>query len=175
MKKLNLASGQRPFKNWVNVDIRDQGYPLDVVCDATKLSEIEDDSVDIIVAHHLVEHIRLNDILGATKEWHRVLKPGGKLAIFVPNLRELAKGWLTGKIETFIFLVNAYGAYQGYVEDTHKWGFDKDELILRVSGAGEIDWGVRDITRDVLVNDPLYKDSDCALDWWILAVEFTKK
>ena len=32
MVKLNLGSGQRPFKSpWLNVDIRDQGYPVDVL------------------------------------------------------------------------------------------------------------------------------------------------
>lgn len=135
MTKLNLASGQRPFpKPWVNVDIRDQGYPVDILADIRKLSMIEDNSVDAIVLSHAVEHIQLNDLLDAAKEWHRVLKVGGKMLVAVPNLKELAKAWIDGKIDNFIFLVNTYGAYQGYVEDMHKWGFNFNELRDRLSG-----------------------------------------
>lgn len=181
--KLNLASGQRPFPTWTNIDFRKQfkddgtPYQIEIESDVHKLPMIEDNSVDIIVAHHLVEHFQLNDLLDISKEWHRVLKPGGKLAVFVPNARELAKAWLEGRIDNFIFFVNMYGAYQGHPEDTHKWNFDRNELHDRMSGWDgknrEIDWKVRDITGDVL-REPAYQGSNCSLDWWILAMEFTK-
>jgi SAM-dependent methyltransferase len=177
MLRLNLASGQRPFNNWTNVDIRNQGYSVDIIADVKSLPMIKDNSVDIIVAHHLLEHIRLNDILDTAKEWRRILKPNGKLAVFVPNLKELAKAWIEGRVDNYIFLVNTYGAYQGYIEDTHAWGYDENELRDRLSGWNgtnrELNWGERNITREVL-SEELYKDSECALDWWILAKEFTK-
>ena len=185
MKKLNLASGQRPFPApWINVDLIKQfdssgkEYQMDIQADIRKLPMVEDNSCDLLVAHHCVEHIQLNDLLDTAREWHRILKPGGKLAVFVPNARALAEAWLAGRIDNFIFLVNMYGAYQGHYEDTHKWNFDHNELVDRLSGwdgkGRAIDWQVRDIDHNVL-SEPIYQGSNCSLDWWILAVEFTKK
>jgi len=185
MKKINLASGQRPFPEpWINADIRrqykDNGepYPCELLTDIRKLDKVEDNSVDVLVSHHSLEHIRLNDILDTSKEWHRVLKPGGKLAVFVPNLKELAKAWIEGRIDNFIFLVNIYGAYQGFEEDTHKWGFDFNELRDRMSGwdgkKNELEWSsVKDLNGGVPI-DPAYDGADIACAWWILGVEFIK-
>lgn len=179
MIKLNLASGQRPFKNWVNIDIRDQGYPIDVVADIRKLDMYKDNSVDAIVAHHVLEHIRLDDLLATSREWNRVLKPNGKLYVFVPNARELAKAWLENRIDNFTFLVNMYGAYQGHEEDTHKWNYDINELKDRMGGwTGrdfELKWSNFSLLSAIDAKiDPLLQDADLAFDWWILSAVFTK-
>lgn len=172
MKKINLASGQRPFdKSWINIDIINQGYPVDILTDANNLSMFEDGSVDIIVAHHLVEHIAIHDLEGYIKEWQRVLKVGGILSVFVPNLRELDKAWLEGKIDTYIHNVNTYGAWQGHIGDLHKWGYDEKELIARVSGDGRIHWSE---IRGYIPSLPVYVGANIAQDWWILSKEFVK-
>jgi len=44
-----------------------------------------DDAFDAIVAQHVIEH--LTDVDTALREWARVLKPGGRLAIATPNAR----------------------------------------------------------------------------------------
>jgi SAM-dependent methyltransferase len=185
MQRLNLASGQRPFPTWTNVDIRKQfkddgtPYQIEVEADVRKLDMFEDNSVDTIVAHHLVEHFHLNDQLDIAKEWHRVLKPGGKLAVFVPNIKALAEAWLGGRIDNFIFFVNMYGAYQGYYEDTHKWGFDENELRDRLSGWDgsnrNLEWAnIQLLTPNMIARDDHYQGADVAFDWWILSMEFTK-
>lgn len=174
MKKINLASGQRPFpKPWVNIDIRDQGYDVDILADAKELP-FEDNSVDIIVAHHLWEHIPLHEQESYSREWWRVLKKGGILAVFVPNMRILAKAWVDGKIDTFTFCVNSHGAWQGHVTDLHRWSYDEMELKdrLRVWDGKECKFDFK--TRAVGKSNPLYRGSDIAHDWWILGMEFVK-
>lgn len=182
MIKINLASGQRPFGNgWKNVDLIEQNdsngnkYQLDIQTDAKDLHMFEDNSVDIIVAHHLVEHIAIHDLEAYVTEWRRVLKPGGILAVFVPNIRELDKAWLEGRIPTFIHNVNTYGAYQGHVEDLHKWAYDEPELVDRLSGWDgnnrKFPWSH---ARTYQPNNPLYQGADIAQDWWILSMEFIK-
>lgn len=182
MTKINLASGQRPFqKPWVNVDLipqkDDKGVPyeLDVQTDAKDLSMFSDESVDIIVAHHLVEHIAIHDLEAYIAEWRRVLRPGGLLSIFVPNLRELDRAWIEGRIDTFTHNVNTYGAYQGHFEDTHKWGYDEAELRDRMSGwdgsKRKFEWSE---SRSYQPNNPLYQGANIAQDWWILSMEFVK-
>lgn len=176
--RLNLASGQRPFKNWINVDIKDQGYPVDVLTDIKDLSMYDDDSVDVIVLHHVVEHIAIHELNDYVREWRRVLKQGGRMAVFVPNLKEINRAWLDNRITTFIHNVNTYGAYQDSVHDLHKWGYDQEELINRISGrneqTGEIsfNWDTRILAPNMLGGD--YADADLAFDWWILSMEFIK-
>lgn len=172
--KLNLASGQRPFKKpWVNIDIKEQGYPVDILTDIKDLSMIEDGSVDVVVLHHVVEHIAIHELSAYITEWRRVLKSGGRLAVFVPNLREINRGWLEGKIDTFIHNVNTYGAYQDSIHDLHKWGYDEKELRDRMSGVSgdntEFQWSE---TRRVDPSDTIYTGADLAFDWWILDMEF---
>lgn len=182
--RINLASGQRPFKNWTNIDIRKQKdgdgnyYQCEIEADVKKLP-LKDNSADIMVAHHVVEHFRLNEISEVVREWQRVLKPGGKLAVFVPDMRPIANRWLRGDIDNFTFLVNCYGAYQGHDTDIHKWGYDDIELRDRMSGwdgrKKHILWSeIKKLTREECNNNPLYEGSDIAWDWWILAMEFTK-
>lgn len=180
--KINLASGQRPFpKPWVNVDLIEQTdsqgrpYALDIKTNANDLSMLASDSVDVIVAHHLVEHIAIHDLESFVSEWRRVLRPGGLLAIFVPNLKEINRAWLEGRIDTYIHNVNTYGAFQGHIEDLHKWGYDANELRDRMSGwdgnQRKFEWSE---IRDYTPSDPRYQGAEIAQDWWILSMEFIK-
>lgn len=173
--KINLASGQRPFKKpWLNLDIRDQGYKVDIIGDIRKLDKIKDNSVDVLVAHHCLEHIDMSEVLGTSREWYRVLKPGGRLAVSVPDAKAIAKRWLDGQIDDFTFNVNMYGAYQGHQTDLHRWSYSANYLIDMMTGKGVVPWKWRNFTFNEL-NVPLYKGADFAFDWWILALEFIKK
>ncbi len=176
--KINLGSGQRPFgEGWLNLDIRKQEYPVDIIADAKFLPMFEDNSVDVLVAHHLFEHIGLNDQEEYLSEWYRVLKPGGKLLISVPDLREIDRAWLEGKISTFIHNVNTYGAFQGYITDLHRWGYDKQELVDRVYAYNQerteakFPWKFVQFYHST---DEIWEGSDIASDWWILILIFTK-
>jgi predicted SAM-dependent methyltransferase len=173
--KINLASGQRPFKKpWINVDIRHQGYDIDIEADVKELP-FEDESCDILVAHHLWEHIPLEQQEETIREWYRVLKKGGILSIHIPNMKELCKAWLEGRINTYIFNVNTYGAFQGYVTDLHRWSYDEKELEDRVKcwngSVYKFDFEYRNYNKF----NSLYLGSDIAEDWWILSKEFVKR
>lgn len=51
------------------------------VMDGTRL-EFADNSFDLVIASDVLEHIE--DEATALREWHRVLRPGGQLLVFVP-------------------------------------------------------------------------------------------
>lgn len=95
-KVLDLGCGGRKLhEKMVGVDIRanDQmgvGGNMGI----TPAADVEADviclpmagrSVDGILAKHLLEHIV--DPIAALEEWHRVLKPGGKLVVLCPDYR----------------------------------------------------------------------------------------
>ncbi|MBN2153030.1 MAG: class I SAM-dependent methyltransferase [Candidatus Lokiarchaeota archaeon] len=59
----------------------DRGIDSTYVCDATRIGEATG-SFDVAIASDVLEHIKDED--AALGEWHRVLRPGGKLVAFVP-------------------------------------------------------------------------------------------
>ena len=170
---LNLGSGQRPFKStdevsWTNIDkIAHDGMPVpDIQCDAANLPYL-DGSVDIVVLHHVVEHFGCGEAMGLIKEAHRVLKTAGALIVTVPDLRALAEGWLTERIDTQIYVTCLMGAYMGHEEDRHRWNFDRDSLMEFLNASAEWD-GVVDF------NFRKIPGAAIAQDWWILGVECLK-
>jgi SAM-dependent methyltransferase len=59
--------------------------PLTHIADSTCLAMYADRSLDFVIANHVLEH--LDNPLGGLIEWLRVLRPGGKLFLSVPNYR----------------------------------------------------------------------------------------
>ena len=86
--KLNLGCGGRILDGYINVDVVDERFNQtpDIVCDITNLDQISDDYADLILSVHVVEHFYYWDIHKVLTEWHRVLKPGGKIIIECPSL-----------------------------------------------------------------------------------------
>lgn len=56
---------------------------LNLNVDVDRLSAIEDASFDAVIASHVIEH--LANPLRALQEFHRVLRPGGRLVLIVPD------------------------------------------------------------------------------------------
>ena len=55
----------------------------DIVSSGDELKGIKDNSIDIIISRHSLEHIL--DTIKALEEWGRVLKSGGKIIIILPD------------------------------------------------------------------------------------------
>jgi len=82
--KLNLGSGGRPLKGYINVDKNCNAPQVNVVHDLDRYPwPFEDDSVDEIVMSQSLEH--LIDRNRAMKEIYRILKKGGMAKISVPH------------------------------------------------------------------------------------------
>ncbi len=166
MLRINLGSGQRPFKApFVNVDVNPRWEP-DVVADGATMPMFANGSADMIVAHHNLEHYGCGEAVPMLMECHRILCENGSLIVCVPDMQALAQGWLQGRINTQIYLTNVYGAYMNSESDRHRWGFTGESLRCFLLSCGfnrvkPFDW--RTISG-----------ADLARDWWILAVEAVK-
>lgn len=164
--RLNLGSGQKHLDGFTNVDISDDhNHRVDVIADATgPMPMFENDSAELIIAEHLLEHVSLHKQAETLAEWHRILRPGGRLVLSVPDLRALAVRYLQGdpNFPFFLYGVNLYGAYNGHETDRHKWGFDERELRERL---GFLPW--RSVER-------FHGAEPIARDWWILDIEAVK-
>ena len=90
-KKIELGVYTNPYhshQDWLYQDI--YPYPnVDIVCDAISLP-IESNSMEEVYASHIIEHFYFDDARSAIKEWLRILQPGGKLTIVLPDF---AKVW----------------------------------------------------------------------------------
>jgi predicted SAM-dependent methyltransferase len=87
--RLNLGGAGEGFVDskvdgFLCVDLRDVPE-TDILCDVSKLTVIEDDTVDCIFASQVLEHFPIAQTVDVLKEWRRVLKPGGKLYVSVPD------------------------------------------------------------------------------------------
>jgi len=82
--KVHLGCGKRFLKGFIHIDIIDYDH-IDYVSDVSKLGFFEDESCEEIYASHVLEHIKKTETKQVLQEWNRVLKPGGKLRVAVPD------------------------------------------------------------------------------------------
>lgn len=82
--RLNIGAGDTVIDGFTPIDrqIGKEAYPLTDYADA---------SVEEIRASHILEHFSFADVPKVLGEWVRVLKPGGRIRIAVPNLDWLAE------------------------------------------------------------------------------------
>ena len=89
---LHIGSGGHRIDGFLNFDA-DPFVDCDVVADATKV-KLGSNMVSTIYASHLVEHIPRAKVAQVVTEWLRVLEPGGKLYLSIPNLETLTRVYL---------------------------------------------------------------------------------
>lgn len=81
---LNLGCSDNILEGFENVDYYCASDPKVTKCDLNlKWHKWQDGSVDFILAHDIIEHLR--DKIHTMNEAYRVLKPGGVIDIIVPT------------------------------------------------------------------------------------------
>lgn len=123
--RLNIGSAGIHLAGFTAID-RDSGgeaWPLDVA----------DESVDEILASHVLEHFSHRDVGNVLAHWVQKLKPGGRIRIAVPDFEEVAK----------LYLAGAPVNVQGYVmgghcdrNDRHGCLFDREALTETMIHCG---------------------------------------
>lgn len=133
MKKLNLGCGDKKIYGFINVDCRKEINP-DVIDYIDSLEEFEDESVDLIYACHVLEHIPKEKIKSTLTRWYNILVKGGKIRIAVPDLRALFEYYLNnGNLDEIIGPL--YGG-QTYTENFHYYGWDEVTMTRDLSNIG---------------------------------------
>lgn len=64
---------------------------LDVFQGELSDAGLSDDTVDLVTARHVIEHIA--DPIAFVREIYRILKPGGMMVLKTPNSTALGRGW----------------------------------------------------------------------------------
>lgn len=88
-KKLHLGCGTKILDGWINYDYNPKDDRVKHWCAGDNSLDEEDNSVDLIMAHHLIEHIRHVDgeviWFAFFEECWRVLKDNGRIDILSPH------------------------------------------------------------------------------------------
>lgn len=95
---------------------------------------VEDNSVDELYSSHALEHVEMAKVPATLKEWYRIMKPGARGEVIVPNFDYIARYWLTGTdrvwAEAMVFgKQDAPGEY-------HKCAFTASLLRGDLEGCG---------------------------------------
>lgn len=136
MKKINIGCGNRTIDGWINIDIFSDKDGV-VTDDVSTLHTIEDQTVDVIYASHVLEHFGRHEIDDILKVWSRKIKPGGLLRIAVPDFEAVCKRYMShGNIQEVLGFLNG-GQRNQY--DYHKVNFDFAKLESHLKNAGFTD------------------------------------
>lgn len=155
--RLNLGSDRQQISGFLAVDFRPEVGP-DVVADVKDLSMFADDSVEEVLASHVLEHLTWEEGLAALKEWMRVMKPGAMLTVAVPDIVQIYHMMKHGQrwgeyrqpMDQVYVQATAFGAHlladaipemrdqYGNVGHQHKSIYLYDMLVNRVIEAGYV-------------------------------------
>jgi len=102
--RLNLGCGEKKLSGYINVDL--YGNP-DMRVDLFHTPwPWNNESVDDIACHHFLEHVP--HFRDTWREFYRILKPGGKLWIRVPNWRCTKAPWPEQHLHQFSIYTFVY-------------------------------------------------------------------
>lgn len=131
--RLHLGNGRHYWPGFINIDGEGR---TDIVADVTNLS-LPDNYADEIYAIHLFEHIRRLDAPDTLKNWHRILKPGGKLVLELPCLDKMAQMIVDGETNIRLTLLGIFGdPREKSPAMLHQWAYTKKELIALLTECG---------------------------------------
>lgn len=147
--RLNLGGRGTKIEGFKTVDLSEE-HDVDIRSDVSDLSMFEDGSVTELYCSQVLEHFPHVKTDSVLKEWHRVLKKGGKIVIGVPDFaRAIELYQLHGLTD---WVMNFLYGDQGYPLAYHYRPFTFSSLAAILDKAGfsqikritEMPYGIKD-------------------------------
>lgn len=147
--KINLGSGYKRIDGYINID-GDSNCKPDFLVDLEKDKlPFEDNSVDEILAHHILEHIG-NGFFNLLKEIYRVCKNGAVINITVPHMNH------------DIFKIDPTHKRPLTVESFRMFSKKQNEEVIKNNGSSTTLAIINNVDFEVIENqyilDPFYQD-----------------
>lgn len=140
LKKLNIGCGGRSYPGYTGIDAvaRDGA---DIVAPAHEIP-LPDGCAEEVMAIHLVEHLLPWLVPVALAEWYRLLAPGGKLVLEMPDIIKCCQNIIDGRMKggkhpDQLGMWGAYGDTRTQDEFMlHRYGWHFGTLAPLVKDAG---------------------------------------
>lgn len=133
--KLHLACGTDYLDGYINVDLYpEKDTKIDAQFDVAKIP-YEDNTIDEIRAFHIIEHFDFYEGQEVLKEWHRVLKPGGRIWLETPDFLASCKEFVDNPDRRIWLFGHLFSTpwKSGY---THKFLFTEEQLFCELNWVG---------------------------------------
>lgn len=130
--RLNIGAGNKRPPGWISIDA---DGAADVTCDFTSIP-LPDGCADEAMAIHVIEHVHRWEAPAVLREWMRLLVPGGRLILELPDFKKCCIAVANGAPHQ----MGKQGIYGDHSSSNplmmHKWGWTPDELsqVLREVG-----------------------------------------
>lgn len=138
MRRLEIGGGPSPaHPDWEQLDINDwseRGNPTTHLVDM-RYTLLAEGTFDEIFACNVLEHVV--ETQATLNEWGRILAPGGKLTVVVPDVIGILTDYRSGKNTWAECSERLYGS-QTYSEDVHRAGFTLGEMRPLIEATGLI-------------------------------------
>jgi SAM-dependent methyltransferase len=155
-RRIEIGGGPHAQPGYLHVDIDPGAHHLEWVAPAWDLP-LPDDWASEIVAVHALEHVVPARLVDTLVEWRRVLAPGGRIQVHVPNGPALMDAFIRLPVEEkWPVMGSILGMYCGpesrdprslVTRSDHQLIFDEPLLRWALTEAGLV--GVRDLTGEV--------------------------
>lgn len=142
---LNIGSGNTKlnfncFKQYKEITYdADVNVNPDIVGNILNLKNFKSETIDVIFASHILEHVYTHEVVDILKNTFRILKSNGLAFFIVPNLKHLADKFQSGNLDEPIYNTSLgpicaldilYGHTAQLAQDkvymSHKTGFTKE-------------------------------------------------
>ncbi len=145
--RLNIGSGHNPLHYWVNIDSNPSTF-ADFYASVPPMP-YNDGVVDEVFAGHFLEHLEQEEAGEFLDECRRVLVPGGKLGIVVPDIQEIMRRHLNPAADGRVQYPRgqwwdvhnmddmcAMFLYSTVQDSHHKWNYDVCSLTRLLTKHG---------------------------------------
>lgn len=147
-QKLEIGSGPKKRSGWLTLDYC---KGADVFWNLTHPLPFPDNCFNEIYSSHVLEHFKHQQLIQLLSELHRVLKPGGKMLISVPNINLYISAYLNNSRENLLQYKPAVISecridilnYIFYMDGHHHIMLDEENLCFLTKLAGFERFSVR--------------------------------
>lgn len=135
-RRLEIGPGPMRLSGFETLDIVD-GPNIDYVCDATEPLPFPDATFELVYASHILEHVPWYQSEGVLNEWTRIIVPGGRLELWVPDGLKICQALVEAELND-----NDYTARDGW----YRWNEERDpckwaagRIFTYGDGQGNVD------------------------------------
>lgn len=172
-RRLEIGSGHTPQPGYEHLDARADLPDIDHVCDIRQPLPFPAATFDEVLSRSCIEHVSWREVGRVLAEWARILRPGGRIDLWTPDLEYLCRRYLARRDDRHLdpalagsavealggcdssswAIVKLFGG-QDYPENFHGAVLDEEVLSRLLEAAGFVHverrepfWGLHLVAR----------------------------